>query len=70
LQAAANEAGRAARLTLLQTPEVRYPLRPEKPGGSVSYGGLIQIDVPEAGAYRLALDSAAWIDLVRGEQAT
>jgi hypothetical protein len=78
LQAAANEAGmsrarlpvgRAARLTLLQTPEVRYRLRPEKPGGSVSYGGLVQIDVPEAGAYRLALDSAAWIDLVRGEQA-
>lgn len=78
LQAARNEAdrsrarlpvGQAARLTLLQTPEVRYPLRPEKPGGSVSYGGLVQIDVREPGTYRLALDSAAWIDLVRGEQA-
>jgi hypothetical protein len=54
---------------LLRTPDVRYPLRPEKPGGSVSYGGLVQIDVREAGAYRVVLDSAAWIDLVRDEQA-
>jgi hypothetical protein len=78
LQAARNEAnasrarlpiGQAARLTLVQTPEVRYPLRPEKPGGSVSYGGLVQIDVREAGTYRLALDSAAWIDVVRDKQA-
>jgi hypothetical protein len=78
LQAAESEAsasrarlpiGQAARLTLLQTPQVRYPLRPEKPGGSVSYGGLVLIDVREAGTYRVALDSAAWIDLVRGRQA-
>ena len=53
----------AARLTLLPTPEVRYPLRPEKPGGSVSYGGIVEIDVHEAGTYRLALDSAGnvWV---------
>lgn len=78
LQAAGSEAGissaslpvgRAARLTLLRTPEVRYPLRPEKPGGSVSHGGLVRIDVREAGTYRVALDSAAWIDLVRDQQA-
>jgi hypothetical protein len=78
LQAAETEAntsrarlpiGQAARLTLLRTPEVRYPLRPEKPGGSVSYGGLVQIDVHEAGTYRMALDSAAWIDAVRDKQA-
>lgn len=78
LQAAGSEAGiasaslpigRAARLALLPTPDVRYPLRPEKPGGSVSHGGLVRIDVQEAGTYRVALDSAAWIDLVRDEQA-
>jgi hypothetical protein len=61
--------GQAASLTLLRTPDVRYPLRPEKPGGSVSYGGLVLLDVHEAGTYRVALDSAAWIDLVRDEQA-
>lgn len=61
--------GEAANLTLLPTPEVRYPRRPEKPGGSVSYGGLVSIDVREAGTYRVALGSAAWIDLVRDGQA-
>lgn len=78
LSAAGNEAGiargrlpigQAAHLTLLQTPSVRYPLRPEKPGGSVSYGGLIQIDVRATGTYRVALASGAWIDLVRGKKA-
>lgn len=58
--------GSAARLTLLPTPDVRYPHRPEKPGGSVSYGGLVRIDVPTAGTYRVALGSAAWVDLVQG----
>jgi hypothetical protein len=57
--------GQAARMTLLPTPQVHYPLRPEKPGGSVSYGGLVQISVREAGTYRIALGSAAWIDLVK-----
>lgn len=59
--------GQAAHLTLLQTPDVHYPLRPEKPGGSVSYGGLAQIVVQEAGTYRVALGSAAWIDVVTGK---
>ena len=68
-RATALPVGKAARLTLRQTPEVRYPLRPEKPGGSVSYGGLVRIDVREAGAYRVALGSGAWIDLVRGRKA-
>ncbi len=61
--------GEAANLALLPTPDVRYLLRPEKPGGSVSHGGLVSIDVREAGTYRVALDSAAWIDLVRDQQA-
>ena len=61
--------GQAARLTLLPTPEVRYPYRPEKRGGSVSYGGLVRVDVAEAGTYRVALSSAAWVDLVRGGSA-
>ena len=61
--------GQAVRLTLLRTPQVRYPVRPEKPGGSVSYGGLIRLDVEQAGTYRVALGSAAWIDLVRDGKA-
>ena len=61
--------GQAVRLTLLQTPQVHYPVRPEKPGGSVSYGGLVLLNVEEAGTYRVALGSAAWIDLVRNGKA-
>lgn len=61
--------GKAVRLALLPTPQVRYALRPEKPGGSVSHGGLVRIAVREAGTYRVALGSAAWIDLVRGGKA-
>ena len=57
--------GQAARVALLPTPQVRYPVRPEQPGGSVSYGGLMRLDVTEAGTYRVALGSAAWLDLVR-----
>jgi len=61
--------GQAADVTLLPTPKVRYPLRPEKPGGSVSYGGLIGVDVKDAGTYRVALSSGAWIDLIRDGKA-
>src|SRR5690606_5716868 len=57
--------------TLLQTPQVRYPLRPEKPGGSVSYGGLAQITVRKAGTYWIALGSATWVDVAaRGRSVT
>lgn len=61
--------GQAARVTLLPTPQVHYPLRPEKPGGSVSYGGLIGVAVSQPGTYRVALSSGAWIDLVRDGKA-
>lgn len=66
---AALAVGQAVRLALLPTPQVRYPVRPEKPGGSVSFGGLVRLDVLEAGVYRVALGSAAWIDLVRDRKA-
>jgi len=66
---AALPVGQAATVALRQTPDVRYPLRPEKPGGSVSYGGLIDVQVVEAGTYRVALGSGAWIDLVRDGKA-
>jgi hypothetical protein len=80
LKAASSEAdlaqgnltvGRAADLALLPTPEVHYLLRPEQPGGSVSYGGIVGFTVEQAGTYRVALETAAWIDVVRdGEAAT
>lgn len=50
---------------LIRTSDIRYVMRPEKPGGSVSYGGLFAFSVPTAGTYRVALGSGAWIDLLK-----
>jgi len=61
--------GQAVKVRLLQTPAVTYPMRPAKPGGSVSYGGLLQLTVKDHGSYRVALDSPAWIDLVSASNA-
>jgi hypothetical protein len=63
---AALAIGQAVDLALLPTPQIKYALRPEKPGGSVSFGGLIGIVVTQAGTYRVALGSGAWIDVLRG----
>lgn len=56
--------GTAGRVSLSSTPQVRYEVRPEKPGGSVSYGGILILDITKAGAYRIALGSAAWLDVI------
>jgi len=56
--------GAASQVALAATPDVHFALRPEKPGGSVSYGGILAIDVPSAGTYRIALGSAAWLDVI------
>ncbi|MEH3106471.1 MAG: homogentisate 1,2-dioxygenase [Sphingomonas fennica] len=58
--------GQGALATLLPTPKVAYAVRPEKPGGSVSRGGLFAFTVGEAGRYRVALGSGAWIDVLAG----
>jgi len=57
--------GKAVQLKLLPTPKVTYPLRPEKPGGSVSYGGLTRFTIAEEGIWRVALSSGAWVDVVK-----
>lgn len=61
--------GRAATLTLAATPMVKYPIRPEKPGGTVSFGGLAGFIVKEAGTWRVALGAGAWIDVVKNGKA-
>ncbi len=65
-KAALLTVGTGVKAVLLPTPKVVYPVRPEKPGGSVSHGGLFAFVVPSAGRYRVALGSGAWVDVVRG----
>jgi len=76
---AGRTVGRATMLTpgvavaarLPSTRDVRYVVRPEKPGGSVSYGGVFAFTVTPPGRYRVALGSGAWIDvLADGKPAT
>lgn len=52
--------------TLLPTPKIAYAVRPQKPGGSVSSGGIFAFTVPAAGRYRVALGAGAWIDVLSG----
>lgn len=56
--------GTAAKVALLPTPAVHYIVAPEKPGGTVSKGGLVRFSIEKAGTYRVALGSGAWIDLL------
>lgn len=56
--------GQAVDLSLSPTPDVAYALRPERPGGSVSHGGMAQFRVETAGVYRVAISTAAWLDVL------
>lgn len=68
LPAAALPIGRAVDLVLQPTPRVRFRVQPEKPGGPVTYGGMIVFNVHQAGTYRVALGSGAWVDMVSGSR--
>lgn len=61
--------GQAADLALLPASGVKYPVQPERPGGPGSFGGFVGIEIAQAGTYRVALGSGAWIDVVRGGEA-
>lgn len=61
--------GQAVDAALVHTSEVKYPIRPEQPGGSVSYGGIFAFTIAQTGTYRVALGSGAWIDVVKDGKA-
>lgn len=53
--------GHSALLSLHPAGEVRFPVTPGKTGGN---GGLAEVTIEEAGNYRVALSTPAWVDLV------
>lgn len=57
--------GQAVSAALHPTRDVAYIAQPEKPGGSVAHGGLLQVRIAQAGTYRVILSSGAWIDLLK-----
>ncbi len=58
--------GSAVRATLQPTAGVTYAAPPARLGAAASHGGIFAFDVARAGRYRIALGSAAWIDVLRG----
>jgi hypothetical protein len=59
--------GKGVDAQLKHSSEVVFPVLPAKPGGSVSYGGLYDLRVSEAGYYQVSLGAGAWIELVNGK---
>ena len=56
---------KAAAVTLHPGNDVRFVISPEKPGSAGSYGGMLSLDVHEAGTYQVALSAGAWLDMVQ-----
>ena len=50
---ASIELNKASYVGLINTPKIHYVIRPTNEGGTVSYGGLFQIEIKESGTYRV-----------------
>lgn len=60
--------GAAAQVRLLPAARVVFPVAPAKPGVS-GRAGVLVFEVVRPGRYRIALGSAAWIEVVRNGRA-
>lgn len=65
LNAAALPLDRGTVVGLHPTREVHYVAQPEKPGGSVAYGGMATLTVTIPGRYQVSLSSDAWVDMLK-----
>ena len=66
--ATALPVGRAVAVTLKPSADIAYamkPLRAIRPG---SFGGVVAVDIPAPGRYRLAMGSFAWADMMEDGQ--
>ena len=61
LAAAGVKVGQAADLALHPVESVRLPVPAGRAGGN---GGLVSVEIVTAGTYRVALGTAAWVDVV------
>jgi hypothetical protein len=65
-QAVSAAIGHGVDLALHPTAELQYAMSPAKADEPTEYGGLLQVDIKDAGTYRVALGAGAWIDLLAG----
>lgn len=68
-KAATLTLGKGYQASLLKRDTVAFLVEPEKPGGSVSYSGVFAFTLEESGDYTVALNTAAWIDVVEDGKA-
>lgn len=61
--------GQAVNLTLPATAQVRFAPPPSRAHAAGAHAGLVAIDVPRAGTYRVALSTGVWVDVIRGGKA-
>jgi len=57
--------GQPATVTLHPIGEVRFANPPAKRASASSYGGMLAVDVREAGTYQVSLSTGAWIDVLK-----
>jgi hypothetical protein len=56
--------GQAATVTLHPISEVRFAAPPGRRGDASGYGGMMEMEVREAGPYQVSLSAGAWIDVL------
>ncbi len=57
--------GKSLDLALSPTATVHYAVAPAKPPQPETFGGTVRLRITRAGTYSIALDAAAWIDVVQ-----
>jgi hypothetical protein len=57
--------GQAATVTLHPISEVRFAAPPGRRGEASGYGGMMEMEVREAGTYQVGLSAGAWIDILK-----
>jgi hypothetical protein len=57
--------GQASTVTLHPISEVRFAAPPARRGDASGYGGMMEIEVREAGTYQVSLSAGAWIDMLK-----
>jgi hypothetical protein len=65
MEAARMLVDQAVTVTLHPVGEVRFAAPPEKRLDMSSYGGMLAVDVREAGTYQVSLSAGAWIDVLK-----
>lgn len=60
--------GKTVKGDLYSKGSVQFVDRPEEPGGSISYAGMLPFKIEKEGTYRVIIGEHAWIEIVQNHQ--